>query len=254
MYSNADDGARPARRLKLQRPASYSTNRHIQFDHFVILTISCGKAPYVSTHPALPRLEQSRRPYLDENRFLASVVAPAIRHRGLITCRVSCMQHKHLAFQFQRHFAVDHAKELTPGGLPSTSCLRAGIRGSTRTAVLPPYSRCVRTNVPNPRSPKNSSGLPRPAKRSSDGMSKKDCVVTLNTRALPASECGGDETRTRTTCSPNRSGNNGRHCRLIERPIQPPATWANHFAEHRRSRVALCKCKNHIRNINRRQN
>lgn len=68
----------------------------------------------MSTHPALPRLEPSRRPYLDETRSVASVVAPAIRHRGLIVCRISCMQHKHLAFQFQRRFVVDRAKALAP--------------------------------------------------------------------------------------------------------------------------------------------
>lgn len=255
LYSNADDGARPARRLKVQRPVSYSTNRHIQSNHFVILTIFYGEVPHVSTHPALPRLEPSRRPLPGRNplrclRCRSSYTAPWIdRVPNLLhAAQAPCLP---VPAPLRRR----SRKGTRPRVVTFECALPAGRLTRIHSNRPPPAVLVIRANrCTQSAKPKNSSGSPRLAERSSDRMSKQYCVVTLNARALPASEGGDDEAGTHFTCSPNRSGYNGHHYRLIEHPVQPLVTWVNLSTEHQRSRVALCKCKNHIRNINRRQN
>lgn len=149
-----------------QRPASYSPNRHNQINHFVILKIACGEAPRISTCPALFRSEQSRRPHLDQSRFLASVVAPALRHRGSRMCRVACMLHQYLAFQLRRNFTVDHAKKLAPcavisGRALATSALEDSFELPPSRRIHDPANRCSESAKPD-----NSSGSPRSAEPS----------------------------------------------------------------------------------------
>ena len=90
LYSNADDGAWAARRLRLQQPASCSPDRHIRLDHFVILKISCRKAPRISTCPAFHRLEPSRRPAWTKAAALLplSLNCYRIRHPDEQMCRI----------------------------------------------------------------------------------------------------------------------------------------------------------------------
>lgn len=90
-------------RLVTDGPApTPSRDRDTSPSRLAILIISYKKAPDVSTFPVPPRLKQARCPYPHDNRFLASVVTPAMRHRGLIMCRVSGLKHELLAFQLQR--------------------------------------------------------------------------------------------------------------------------------------------------------
>lgn len=76
-----------------------------------------------------------------------------------------------------------------------------------------------------------------------DGISEQSGVVTSSARAMPASKAGDDETGPRSTCYKRPSGSTGRHCRLLERPVQPLAKYANLFAEHQRGRIALSECE-----------
>ncbi|WP_321899378.1 hypothetical protein [Burkholderia cepacia] len=76
-----------------------------------------------------------------------------------------------------------------------------------------------------------------------DGISEQSGVVTSSARAMPASKAGDDETGPRSTCRKRPSGSTGRHCRLLERPVQPLAKYANLFAEHQRGRIALSECE-----------
>ncbi|WP_155631351.1 hypothetical protein [Burkholderia cepacia] len=76
-----------------------------------------------------------------------------------------------------------------------------------------------------------------------DGISEQSGVVTSSAHAMPASKAGDDETGPRSTCYKRPSGSTGRHCRLLERPVQPLAKQTNLFAGHQRGRIALSECE-----------
>ena len=76
-----------------------------------------------------------------------------------------------------------------------------------------------------------------------DGISEQPGVVTFSARAMPASKVGDDETGPRSTRYKRPSGRTGRHYRLLERPVQPLAKYANLIAGHQRGRIALSECE-----------
>ncbi|WP_185736002.1 hypothetical protein [Burkholderia cepacia] len=76
-----------------------------------------------------------------------------------------------------------------------------------------------------------------------DGISEQPGIVTFSARAMPASKVGDDETGPRSTRYKRPSGRTGRHCRLLERPVQPLAKYANLITEHQRGRIALSECE-----------
>ncbi|MBN3747928.1 hypothetical protein G3N96_21220 [Burkholderia sp. Se-20373] len=192
VFENADDGARPARRLRLQQPASCSPVRHIRLDHFVILKISCRKAPRISTCPAFHRLEPSRRPAWTKAAALLLL-------------------------------------SLEPCGTVDGSCA-----DSTK--------------------PKNSSGLARQAERFSDGISKKYSIVMDQAHALPASAVSDDETGPRSTRDDERPGHTRLDRKSIERPVSRWRRARTASPSNYAAKARFAGAKNHIRNINRRQN
>lgn len=130
----------------------------------------------------------------------------------------------------------------------------------TKTAALLPLSlqllsnSAIRTNRCRIREAENSSGSPRGTERFFNGNSKKHWVVTFHTHAIPTSEVGEDETGPRSTRDNKRYGNADRRRRLIERPVQPLEKHANFSPITNASGARFAGAKNHIRNINRRQN
>lgn len=148
-----------------------------------------------------------------------------------------------LSLPLQPYGTAGRAKELAPCAMTPERVLPTGRHARIRT------NSCTEAAKP-----KNSSGSSRGTERFFDGISKKHCIVTFHARAIPTSEVGDDETGSRSTCDYKRPGNTNRHCRPIGRPVQPPAKYANFSPNANATGSHFAGAKNHIRNINRRQN
>ncbi|MCA8063329.1 hypothetical protein LGM89_25820 [Burkholderia sp. AU31624] len=163
------------------------------------------------------------------------------------------------SFRYPQNFMQEGASHLDLSGMPSIGTIAASRLDESRclASVAAPAAIefAIRTNRrAESAKPKNSSGSPRGTEGFFDGNSKKRCIVTCHTRAIPTSEVGEDETGPRSTRDNKRVGNADRRRRLIERPVQPLAKHANFSPSANATGTRFAGAKNHIRNINRRQN
>ncbi|WP_143751011.1 hypothetical protein [Burkholderia sp. HI2714] len=163
------------------------------------------------------------------------------------------------SFRHPKNFMQEGASHLDLSGIPSIGTTATPRLDESRflASVVAPAAIefAIRTNGwAESAMPTNSSGSPRGTERFFDGNSKKHCIVTFHTHAIPTSEVGDDETGPRSTRDNKRYGNTDRRGRLIERPVQPLAKHANFSPSANATGTRFAGAKNHIRNINRRQN
>ena len=163
------------------------------------------------------------------------------------------------SFRYPQNFMQEGASHLDLSRIPSIGTIAASRLDESRcvASVVAPTAIefAIRTNrCAESAKLKNSSGSPRGTERFFNGNSKKHWVVTFHTHAIPTSEVGEDETGPRSTRDNKRYGNADRRRRLIERPVQPLEKHANFSPITNASGARFAGAKNHIRNINRRQN